>query len=97
MAASIVKEKDTCHVFFNDEHFTLTLPTIDIDDVVINKGSLLSPMPGTVKKVFVKPGDRVKKGQVLVIVYAMKTEVSLLSSPLLSSSSPLLSSPFLPL
>ena len=33
-----------------------------------------SPMPGRVAKVFVKPGDSVKKGQNLVAVESMKME-----------------------
>ena len=37
-------------------------------------GSLSSPMPGRIVKLLVKPGDRVKKGQDLLIVEAMKME-----------------------
>jgi 3-methylcrotonyl-CoA carboxylase alpha subunit len=37
-------------------------------------GSLSSPMPGRIVKLLVKPGDRVKKGQDLIIVEAMKME-----------------------
>ncbi|MCL2493367.1 MAG: biotin/lipoyl-binding protein [Clostridiales bacterium] len=33
-----------------------------------------SPMPGTILNVLVKPGDAVKKGQVLLILEAMKME-----------------------
>lgn len=33
-----------------------------------------APMPGTILKVVAKPGDKVKKGQVLVILEAMKME-----------------------
>jgi acetyl/propionyl-CoA carboxylase alpha subunit len=37
-------------------------------------GGLSSPMPGTVVKVLVAPGDRVEKGQDLLVVEAMKME-----------------------
>jgi len=36
--------------------------------------SVKAPMPGTVLAVNVKPGDTVKKGQVLLILEAMKME-----------------------
>jgi biotin carboxyl carrier protein len=37
-------------------------------------GALKTPMPGAVARVLVKPGDPVTKGQVLVVVEAMKME-----------------------
>ncbi len=38
-----------------------------------------SPMPGKVLKVFVSKGDKVKKGQVLLILEAMKMEHSIIA------------------
>jgi len=38
------------------------------------KNELLSPMPGAIVKINVKEGDAVKKGQVLVVLEAMKME-----------------------
>jgi len=38
------------------------------------EGGLTSPMPGKVLKINIKAGDQVKKGQVLVVVEAMKME-----------------------
>lgn len=35
---------------------------------------ITAPMPGTILKVVANPGDKVKKGQVLVILEAMKME-----------------------
>jgi 3-methylcrotonyl-CoA carboxylase alpha subunit len=37
-------------------------------------GGLLSPMPGRIRKVHVGVGDRVSKGQVLLVLEAMKME-----------------------
>jgi biotin carboxyl carrier protein len=37
-------------------------------------GNLVSPMPGRVRKVEVAAGDRVERGQVVVVVEAMKME-----------------------
>lgn len=39
-----------------------------------------SPMPGTINSVNVKVGDRVKKGQVLMILEAMKLENEIMAS-----------------
>jgi acetyl-CoA carboxylase biotin carboxylase subunit len=40
----------------------------------LEPGSLLAPMPGTVVRVSVSPGDRVTAGQTVVVVEAMKME-----------------------
>ena len=42
-------------------------------------GSLAAPMPGTVLRVLVSPGDRVAAGQTLVLLEAMKMELSVAS------------------
>jgi len=38
------------------------------------KGSIISPMPGQIKSIFVREGDRVTIGQKLLIMEAMKLE-----------------------
>ena len=40
----------------------------------VTEGSALAPMPGSVVRVAVAPGDRVEAGQVLVVLEAMKME-----------------------
>lgn len=40
-------------------------------------GPLNAPLPGTVIEVFVKPGDQVKAGQVILIIEAMKMKNSI--------------------
>jgi propionyl-CoA carboxylase alpha chain len=37
-------------------------------------GAMVSPLPGVVRRVEVRAGDRVEAGAVLVVVEAMKTE-----------------------
>ena len=44
-----------------------------------NSGDVAAPMPGTVLKVKVAVGDTVKKGQVLLILEAMKMENEIVS------------------
>ncbi len=45
----------------------------------IDPGNIVSPMPGRVLKINVSEGDEVKKGQVLMVVEAMKMENNILS------------------
>ncbi|MBK6347077.1 MAG: biotin/lipoyl-binding protein [Bacteroidales bacterium] len=45
----------------------------------IDPGNIVSPMPGRVLKINVSAGDVVKKGQVLMVVEAMKMENNILS------------------
>ena len=42
-------------------------------------GSLAAPMPATVRAINVKPGDRVSRGDTLVVLEAMKMELPLKS------------------
>jgi biotin carboxyl carrier protein len=43
-------------------------------DSVEGENSIVSPMPGKVVKILVKPGDEVEAGQTIIIVSAMKME-----------------------
>ncbi|HAQ40256.1 MAG TPA: acetyl-CoA carboxylase biotin carboxyl carrier protein subunit [Clostridiales bacterium] len=42
--------------------------------------NITCPMPGSILKVLVKPGDKVKKGDVLIILEAMKMENEIFAS-----------------
>lgn len=42
--------------------------------------SITCPMPGTILKIMVKPGDAVKRGDVVVILEAMKMENEIFAS-----------------
>jgi len=39
-------------------------------------GDAIAPMPGVIDKVFVKAGDTVQEGQPMIVMIAMKMEVS---------------------
>ena len=49
--------------------------SVPVAPVAVGSGETVdSPMPGTILKVYVNPGDTVKEGDVLVILEAMKME-----------------------
>lgn len=71
------------HVFADGQRTSLVLPSpkwlLSLSSEVLNahKGGLRAPMPSLVVEVKVKPGDRVEKGQAVVILESMKTETVL--------------------
>lgn len=46
----------------------------------VGSGTVSAPMPGTINDVKVKVGDSVKKGQVLLVLEAMKMENEIMAS-----------------
>ncbi len=62
------------HVTCKNEMELLTEKFAKNRGTVKIKNELLSPMPGAIVKINVKEGDMVKKGQVLVVLEAMKME-----------------------
>ncbi|MCF6475561.1 ATP-grasp domain-containing protein [Nonomuraea sp. MG754425] len=58
-----------------DGHAELTpVPRLPEPSEHVAPGSLLAPMPGNVLRVEVRPGDRVVKGQAVLVLEAMKME-----------------------
>lgn len=63
----------------NDKTDTVN-PNVQIIDPLISKQTVNesnvvhSPLPGTIIKIFVRNGDKVKKGQAILILEAMKME-----------------------
>jgi propionyl-CoA carboxylase alpha chain len=66
---------DRRYVDADDGHVAFTLlPRYPDPTSAVDAGSLLAPMPGTVVRVLVAPGDAVATGQVMVVIEAMKME-----------------------
>lgn len=85
-ASSNPHTMERLHVFHNGRKTTLVLPTpqwlqsLGGDVLNAHKGALRAPMPSLVVNVPVKEGDRVKKGDAVVVLESMKTEMVLKAS-----------------
>jgi biotin carboxyl carrier protein len=76
-AARVVRDRDRIWVWLEGKTFVFQIPSADhsgegghtkIDD------DLRAPMPGTLVKLLVAPGDAVEEDQVVAVVEAMKME-----------------------
>ena len=63
-----------------EDLLTETVSEASFDSAGNEGGHITSPMPGKVTKINTKPGEEVKKGQVLFIIEAMKME-NLITAP----------------
>jgi len=79
ISSTVVLHKNTIHVFYEGNIFEFELPVKNYNEHSNTKGSLVSPMPGKIVKVLVKPGQSVTKGMQLIIMEAMKMEHTILS------------------
>lgn len=73
---SVVRDADVFHVFTGGAHTALNYndPLAHAGEAEVDGGRLTAPMPGKVVAVLVKAGQKVKKGEPLVIMEAMKME-----------------------
>jgi 3-methylcrotonyl-CoA carboxylase alpha subunit len=76
LAATVVREGNILHVFHLGGHWRLGIydPLVAAEAHEGAGGGLTAPMPGKVTALHVKAGDRVKAGQALIVVEAMKME-----------------------
>jgi 3-methylcrotonyl-CoA carboxylase alpha subunit len=67
------------HVFFRGKQLRIStgINPGKISELVNNHSTLSSPMPGTITHVFVKIGDFIEAGQLLVCIEAMKMEYAI--------------------
>ncbi|TMH80731.1 MAG: biotin/lipoyl-binding protein, partial [Betaproteobacteria bacterium] len=73
--ARAVRDGSHWHVFYNGGYRRLALrEDLQAPQEAVAGGSLAAPMPGKVIQVMVEAGARVKKGEPLLILEAMKME-----------------------
>ncbi|GAB3071051.1 acetyl/propionyl/methylcrotonyl-CoA carboxylase subunit alpha [Nocardioides zeae] len=71
----VVRAQGAAYVSWADGTLDLTVVPRFVDKAgALEAGSLLAPMPGTVVRVNVAPGDRVVAGQTVLVLEAMKME-----------------------
>ncbi len=73
----VLRQGQALTVFRNGVAFALTHidPRAPVDAAQAGGGRILAPMPGRVLEVLVAPGDKVTRGQVLLMLEAMKVQM----------------------
>ena len=69
--------RNLAHVIHNDQRYVLTLPDHEAQASASNSNEIVSPMPGKIIEVMVKPGDEVQIDDTLLVMEAMKMELQL--------------------
>jgi 3-methylcrotonyl-CoA carboxylase alpha subunit len=78
--SSVALVDDSLHIFSDGAHFSMTLPPVAggsssaASSAQAGQTPIRSPMPGRVVKIQVQAGQKVKKGDALVVLEAMKME-----------------------
>ncbi len=67
--------RNLSHVIHNDQRYVLTLPDHEAQASASNSNEIVSPMPGKIIEVMVKPGDEVQIDDTLLVMEAMKMEL----------------------
>jgi 3-methylcrotonyl-CoA carboxylase alpha subunit len=81
LAADVVRDGDTLHVFTGARHrsYSLVDPLRTVGETDQDEDQLCAPMPGKITAIHVTRGDRVRRGQLLLVMEAMKMEHSILA------------------
>ena len=77
VSARVSADGDSADVLFDGEAFRLERPlppSVEGAASGTAAAGLIAPMPGTVARVLVSPGDEVEEGQLLLVLEAMKME-----------------------
>lgn len=77
--ATIVHGDDGLTIFRNGKVVHLMIPVSGSTDDDAGEGSIIAPMPGKIISVMVKRGDTVTKNQPLIVMEAMKMEMTIRS------------------
>ncbi len=80
LQARVIRESNQLYVMCQGHTERFTVLTDDLSrytGMALNQGGIVAPMPGQVIAVSVKVGDKVKQGDVLAVVEAMKMEHSI--------------------
>ncbi|KAF9486399.1 biotin/lipoyl attachment:Carbamoyl-phosphate synthase subunit L [Pholiota conissans] len=81
-ASHTANTMERLHVFNDGHKTTLVIPSSDWllslrGDILANKATMKAPMPSLIVELRVKVGDRIEKGQAVVVIESMKTETVL--------------------
>jgi len=79
LKAAVIKHERELTILLQGRSWQLTLidPRLAAMEGEESSGGLIAPMPGSVVAVKVNPGDRVARGEVLILLEAMKMEHSI--------------------
>jgi len=70
----VIKVKDSYWIHLDGRIHVVNSHEIGYSNQKQSEGSLVAPMPGTIIEILVKNGQRVRKGQSLMVMEAMKME-----------------------
>ena len=72
--AHVIRSDDKWWIHFQGRIYVTNMHETGSKNSSLSEGSLSAPMPGTILDVLVKSGQRVRQGQTLLVMEAMKME-----------------------
>jgi 3-methylcrotonyl-CoA carboxylase alpha subunit len=81
IVADVVRDGDTLHVYIGARHrsFAPVDPLGTVGEADQDEDRLVAPMPGKIIAIHAGRGDRVRRGQLLLVMEAMKMEHSIVA------------------